>query len=101
MSGGGKRQIRGKMGKDSKVDVVMSDAEFREMEGHVERLHNRENELMAKIAEIENKLKNHTRQITADRDSLEIKSLELQVSLCSDWNSVLNFSSHRIQRLTT
>lgn len=78
MSGGGRSQIRGKMGNDSRSDVVMSDGELRDMESKVERLQNRENELLSKIAELENKVKNHTRQIANDRDSLELKSLELQ-----------------------
>lgn len=81
MSGGGRSQIRGRMGKDSKSDVVMSDAEFNDMQGCVERLQNRENELLEKIRELENRIKNHTRQISADRDCLELKSLELQVRL--------------------
>ncbi|KAK3932165.1 Structural maintenance of chromosomes protein 4 [Frankliniella fusca] len=77
MSGGG-RAIQGKMGNDSRSDVVMSDAELRDMESKVERLLNRENELLGKIAGLENTIKSHTRQIANDRDSLELKSLELQ-----------------------
>lgn len=68
------------MGKDSRADVVMSDADFREMEERVERLQNRENELLGKIGELENKIQSHTRQISGDRDALELKSLELEVT---------------------
>lgn len=79
MSGGGRSQIRGKMGKDSRGEVVMSDADFAEMEERVVRLQNRENELLGKIGELENRIKIHSRQISDDKDALELKSMELEV----------------------
>ncbi|KAJ1525072.1 hypothetical protein ONE63_009916 [Megalurothrips usitatus] len=78
MSGGGRSQIRGKMGKDSKSEVVMSDADFKDMEERVFRLQNRESELMGKIADLENRIKINNRKISEDRDVLEMRSLELQ-----------------------